>query len=226
MRGTPGDREQAELPLLRIQAWPDGGLLIKRLFIASRIHEPAVLREIEDAWERALELLPAGTAAERENQPHITMCFLGDMDTAGAENQDRLDELQNRLGRIAARRERIPLILGHLHTFPGILWASVGGTGEAVNGLDSLRQQVRDEVKLLEKRGLSIQPGRHHPWLPHITLGAFDETAGEELRMELRTAEYPTQEGFHVEQIELLESRSRMDGSREYLPAAPPAELR
>lgn len=192
--------------------------MIRRLFIASRIREPGVLMEMEGAWEKAAAFLPSGSWRVRETEPHITMRFIGDVDTGDPDNRRILQELREDLGRTAEKRHSIPLLLGHLHTFPGVLWSSIGGTGEALEALNALRFAVKLDSIRAEIKGLRMEFDRYDPWLPHVTLGRFEARRTEWLTFQLRDSNYPAQLGFRLESLEILESRSQPDGGPEYAP--------
>lgn len=194
--------------------------MTRRLFIASRVSKAEALEELDAAWEKAMSLLPDGAWRFRETQPHITMRFLGDIDTGNAGNRRILGDMRNDLARMARKHRKIPLTLGYLHTFPGVLWASIGGTEDSLESLGQLRFGVKLGVASAEIRGLKVPADRYEPWLPHITLGCFEVGQTASLTRKLRESDHPAQAEFRVESLEILESLSRTDGEPEYEPLA------
>ena len=194
---------------------------VKRLFIANRIMRLEVRTEVLQAWERVVELLPTWSKRRRELHPHITLRFLGEVNTMEPGQQEKLERLEQSIREITARHRRIPLLLGHIKTFPGVAWSAVDGHPEAMQGLRKLQEEVDKTVR---SQGF---PPAEHRFQPHITLGSFEAAATQVLELRLQKAEYPAQLSFELDSLELLESvRCPLGGETDCIQAAPAMPLR
>ena len=193
---------------------------VKRLFIACPVRGPAVEGAIADAWKRAKELLPPGCASSREEDPHMTLRFLGATDLGDTGKREAVDALMADLRETASRTERIPLFLGYLATFPGLLWVGVGGADEALDELNRLQG-------LVDRAVMRLGWGRaDYSFLPHITVGRFNRKATDLLRDALMDVDYPEQVDFELTGLELQESVRDAEGRVEYVPVVAPALFR
>ena len=174
----------------------------RRLFIACRIRDPIIEQELADTWDQVVQLLPGDADPQREPNIHITLRFLGDVDPGEDETGTsvEVEALNNLLSIQAKRIDQIPLTLSYLHTFPGVVWASVGGTEEAIDELNLLHKRVDHAVAALG------WPEADYDFLPHVTVGRFDKEASPLLSRALASADYPKQVQFTLETVELLES--------------------
>ena len=193
---------------------------VKRLFVACPVRGPAVEGAITDAWKRATELLPPGCASSREEDPHMTLRFLGATDLGDTGKREAVEALMAELRETACRTERIPLILGYLATFPGLLWVGVGGTVEALDALNRLQGLV-DRAVMRHGWGSA-----DYSFLPHITVGRFDRKATDLLRGSLMDVDYPEHVEFDLAGLELQESVRDAGGKVEYVPVFDPASFR
>ena len=174
---------------------------VKRLFVAHRLEHPAVNRELDEAWRKVHQVIPRWSKPQRERHHHITLRFIGEVDTGNAGQRERLEQLENDLREVAGRSQALPMLLGLINTFPGIAWGAVGGTYEAIGLLRKLRKEVD---KAVTKR--FPEADVEHGFIPHITLGKFDVSATEAVDEKLRGSEYPAPIPFSLDSIELLES--------------------
>ena len=194
---------------------------IKRLFIANRIMKLEVRTELLHEWDRVVELLPSWSKPRRELHPHITLRFLGEVDTKEPGQRERMDRLEQDIRKMAAKHRRIPLLPGHIRTFPGVAWSAVDGHPAAMEGLRKLQEEVDEAVR---QHGF---PPADHPFTPHITLGTFNAAATQVLEVRLQKAEYPAQLSFELGSLELLESvRCPLGGETDYIQAALAMSLR
>ena len=182
-----------------------------RLFAACPVRSPEVAKELDSAWERVLELLPDTVGTRREREPHITLRFLGK--TPGPETVDALDRA---LAAMAARLEPVPLTLGYLGTFPGVLWAGIGGERRDTDRLNLLQEWVDEAALRLGFREADLA------YLPHITLGRFNPELTGPLAETLRETGRPWNMGFQVDTVELLWS---LPGAPGYTRAGPEHRL-
>ena len=173
----------------------------RRLFVAHRLENPAVNQELDEAWRKVHQVIPRWSKPRGNTHHHITLRYIGEVDTESAGQRDRLEQLENDLREVAGRYQALPLLLGLINTFPGIAWGAVGGTYEAVGLLRRLRKEVDTAVT---KR--FPETDAEHGFIPHITLGKFDVSATETVDEKLRGSEYPAQVPFSLDSIELLES--------------------
>ena len=192
---------------------------VKRLFVAHRLEHPAVNRELDEAWRKVHQVIPRWSKPQRERHHHITLRFIGEVDTGNAGRRERLEQLENDLREVAERSQALPLLLGLINTFPGIAWGAVGGTYEAIGLLRGLRKEVD---KAMTKRFPESETEAEHGFIPHITLGKFDVSATEAVNEKLRGSEYPAPIPFSLDSIELLESvQSPLGREANYLPVIP-----
>ena len=185
---------------------------VKKLFVAHRLENPGVRRELDKAWRQVHEIIPGWSKPSKERHHHITLRFIGEVDTEAADQRERIEQLDNDLKEIAGRTRAIPLMLGLINTFPGIAWGAVGGTYEAVGLLRRLRKEVDAAVT---RRFPEMDTEAEHGFIPHITLGKFDVSATEIVEEKLWNSEYPAPMPFSLDSIELLESvQSPWEGVR------------
>ena len=163
------------------------GTTSKRLFIACPIRDPAVELALADAWKQLIAHLPADPEPRREPEPHLTLRFLGDVDLSGEDGQTNIEVLSLVLDIQAKHIRQMPLFLGPIGAFPGVVWAGVGGTVEGLTELNVLQQRVGHIVE-----GLGF-PKADFPYWPHITLGRCDRDATSSLTEMLATLDYPPQ---------------------------------
>ena len=190
---------------------------LKRLFVAHRLEYPAVRRELDEAWMKLHEIIPGWSKPRREHHHHITLRYIGKVDTEAADQRERIEQLDNEMREVAGRTRTIPLMLGLINTFPGIAWGAVGGTYEAVGWLRRLRKEVDAAVT---KR--FPEADAEYGFIPHITLGKFDTSATEIVDEKLRDSEYPAPMPFSLDSIELLESvESPLGRGADYIPLIP-----
>ena len=190
-------------------------------FIAARIRDPEVLRELNIAWVCVATTLPKIAQAQRTGPPHITLRYLGDLDIDEPEQNQIIQELSQQMQDTAQRFESFELMLGYLHTFPGILWTSVGGTDESIEELEQMQKRIEQDA---EQSQLPAVPQRHD-FLPHITLGKFDHATTPVVGELIKDSQYPSQVYFKVDQIELLQSTTNDDGATSYTTIGPVATL-
>ena len=194
---------------------------VKRLFIANRTMKLEVRTELLHAWEKVVELLPTWSKPRRELHPHITLRFLWEVNTMEPGQLEKLERLEQGIREITARHRRIPLLLGHIKTFPGVAWSAVDRHPTAMEGMRKLQEEV-DEV--VGEHGF---PPAEHRFQPHITLGSFGPAATQVLELRLQQAEYPAQLSSELGSLELLESvRCPLGGEKDYIQAAPAMPLR
>ena len=193
---------------------------VKRLFVAHRLENPEIRRELDEAWKKVYEALPGWSKPRREPHHHITLRFIGEVDTGNADHRDRMEQLDNDLREVAGRSQPIPLLLGLINTFFGIAWSAVDGTDEAMGSLGRLRKEVDTAVT----KGFQEA---EHGFMTHITLGKFNVAATRIIDEKLRNSEYPAQMAFRLDSLELLESvQSPLGVGSDYVPVIPKLMLR
>ena len=194
---------------------------VKRLFIANRITRPEVRTELLQAWEKVVELLPAWSRPRGELHPHITLRFLGDVDTGEPGQRERMDLMEQDIRKTVFRYRRIPLLLGHIRTFPGVAWSAADGQTAAMEELRKLQEEVDRAVR---EHGF---PPAEHRFQPHITLGTFAAAATRILEAKLPAGAHPAQPSFELDSLELLESvRRPLGGETDHIQASPAMLLR
>lgn len=117
--------------------------------------------------KKALKIISAMNEAgaklrwSSEQQLHITLCFLGDIE------DQRVVDACRAVERVANRQEMFTATISGLGTFPDaqrarVLWL---GVTDGESQISDLQKQTRES---LEDEAFSIDRGRYHP---HITLG-------------------------------------------------------
>ena len=188
---------------------------IKRLFVAHRLENPAIRQELDEIWKKISEALPGWSKPRREPHHHITLRFIGEVDTGDTDQRDRMEQLGNDLREMTGRYRPIPLMLRFINTFPGIAFGAVSGTCDALGSLRRLRKEVDAAVTREFQKA-------EYRFIPHITLGKFDVSATKIVDEKLRDSEYPTQTTFRLDSLELLESaQCSLGGRADYLPIIP-----
>ena len=194
--------------------------VVKRLFVAHRLENPAIRQELDQAWRKVSEAIPDWSKPSRERHHHITLRFIGEVDTGDTDQRDRMEQLGKDLREMAGRYRPIPLMLGFINIFHGIALGAVGGTHEALESLRRLRKEVDEAVT----RGFQEA---EYGFIPHITLGKFDVSATRIIDGKLRDSEYPAQMAFRLDSFELLEGvQSPLGGGSDYVPVIPKLMLR
>ena len=69
--------------------------VVKRLFVAHRLENPAIKRELDGAWRKVYETLPGWSKPRRERHHHITLRFIGEVDTGDTDQRARMEQLDN-----------------------------------------------------------------------------------------------------------------------------------
>ena len=139
----------------------------KRLFIACPVRHRMLDTVLLDTRKRLSGLMPDNGELRPEVHPHITLAFLGEIDVSDPEEAAKVQALNMVLPIFVGVIGPIRLILGHLGTFPGVVWCGVGGTADDLSEFSLLQKRVEHAVKDV---GF---PSPEHSFLPHITIGRF-----------------------------------------------------
>lgn len=196
-----------------------------KLFVANTIEDPDVRREMETAWRSIHELLPDHAPGVERKPPHLTLRYLGRTDNDPDTDQQPFMDLDAELRDITHLLQPIDLILGYVHTFPGVAWVSVGGTDEALQSLAHLAHQVDHAVQTCIGRHRLPPPARTYQFLPHLTLGKFDPALTELVDHNIADTQDPDQLPFTVRDIRVMRSWRDGSGSGIYSPNGRIAQL-
>jgi RNA 2',3'-cyclic 3'-phosphodiesterase len=166
--------------------------------------------EIREALVLAARGLPV-TGKLRLTPPtnvHLTLKFLGDVP------REDLDGVAKALESLRGRHEPFEAGISGFGAFPSprkarVLWAGVG------QGADGLRALARDVEESLDPLGFEPEA---RAYVPHLTLG---RARGRPVRLEV-PQDPPPVPGFHVREIELVESVLGAAGARYSVVAAYP----
>ena len=109
----------------------------QRVFIACPVRDDFIRQELSAVYERVQEVLPQGLSARQETQPHITLRFLGPTEV----NHD-LKNLHYMLDALVGVCDPIPLRLGGLGTFPGVVKVGIDDRTGDIHALDRLQWLV------------------------------------------------------------------------------------
>ena len=194
----------------------------KRLFIACPIRHPAVEAELRSTWKALKGIIPASASPTREPLPHITLRFLGDMELSLTRltaqklpYRELLMQWCVDLDEITREVNKIPLALGPLGVFHGVVWCSVGGSNDFLKRLNDLQEKVDAAAEF------AGWPDAAYPFHPHITVGRFDRSVTAKVADLLEYQDYPQPVAFDLGSVEILESVRGQCGV-EYVPFLPP----
>jgi len=168
----------------------------RRLFIALPLPEP-IRAEIETLLSPRLP----DVGWTRPEQLHLTLRFLGDVDSA------RIEELETALARV--RVEPFVLPVEGVGAFPPdrpprVLWV---GVGRGHPRLHQLRQRIDDTI-LQAGFPLDVKT-----FSPHVTLGRCEPPGGHEVRRWLEQHREFAAAPFRVSAFELFASELRPAGA-------------
>ena len=173
---------------------------VKRLFIACPVRAPTIMGELMSAYRRLCGLMPNAAELRFETNVHITLAFVGEVAISVPKEKAKVQALNQMLEIICGQISRVSLSLGELGTFPGVVWAGIGGTEENLYELHLLQTRV---CHVVEACGFSIAT---LPFVPHLTIGRFDKALTEAVAETVRAFDFPPQIGFEVGAVELMES--------------------
>ena len=172
--------------------------MTKRLFIACPVEGRFIDEELFSNWRTVQDLLPEHASPRREPTAYLTLRFFGDVDVG--EGMEALRRLAFDLEEITRDLTGIPLVLGSLGLFEGVLWRLVGGSHEALEQVNGLQAKVGEAAKL---RGC---PDAAYPLPPHIVIGRLDRASPVDLEDLENHRDYPQPLDFEIDSVELLES--------------------
>jgi RNA 2',3'-cyclic 3'-phosphodiesterase len=166
--------------------------------------------EVREALALAARGLPV-TGKMRLTPPanvHLTLKFLGDVP------REDLAGVAEALGSLRGRHEPFEAGISGFGAFPSltkarVLWAGVG------EGAEGLRALARDVEESLEPLGFERED---RAYVPHLTLG---RARGRPVKLEVPQAPPPVP-GFHVREVQLVESVLGAAGARYSVVAAYP----
>ena len=174
-----------------------------RLFVSVDLPD-----NLADAVEAAQAPLAdcAGLRLTDPTQAHVTLKFLGDIDS------DRVEEIPTALETAveSAGVDPFDCTVGGLGVFPSleyisVVWAGVrAGAGD--DDLTRLAAAVENEMT-----DIGFEPA-DHDFTPHVTLARMDDARGKATVQRLVTETDPTVGTFRVDSVRLTESRLTDDG--------------
>ena len=151
---------------------------IRRMFVGCRVTGDA-RDDLTDTCRRTGRLIPLAAQWEPEDEFHITLRFLGEMDLSKGLDKAKIQGMELGLGIIARTFPKIRLEVGEVGRFPGVAWAGVNGSAQAIQELYLIASRI-DHLA----QGLGWQKP-DHPFAPHITLGRYirqhEEVPGSDL---------------------------------------------
>jgi 2'-5' RNA ligase len=170
----------------------------KRIFIAVNLTEQAREELLSEQKEIPREMPVKLT---REDNLHITLCFLGSME------ETRIAKICEITSEIAEKHSGFSINLNRIdYGPPGIIpprmiWA----IGALNKELSEINQEL--ELKLLGKKN-------HREFLPHITLGRIREWQWRQIDVEERPLiEKDISINFEVKSIDVMESQLKRTGA-------------
>jgi 2'-5' RNA ligase len=169
--------------------------LAVRLFLAINL-TPQVRREVSAATAVLRQCAPNASWVD-EPLLHLTLKFLGE------QPDDRIDDIQAAVARVAGRHRELVMALGGIGAFPNFRRARVVWMGIAQEArLELLHHDVEVEY---EKMGIEVE-GR--PFRPHLTLARVKQSLTDDevktLSRAARETDYRTD--FIVRSVDLMRS--------------------
>lgn len=173
-----------------------------RLFLAINL-TPQVRREVSAATAVLRQCAPHASWVD-ESLLHLTLKFLGE------QPDDRVDDIQAAVARVAGRHRELVMALGGIGAFPNFRRARVVWMGIAQEArLELLHHDVEVEY---EKMGIEVE-GR--PFRPHLTLARVKQSLTDDgvktLSRAARETDYRTD--FIVRSVDLMRSDQTAAGS-------------
>jgi 2'-5' RNA ligase len=179
-----------------------------RVFVALDLpaHAKEALRETVRELAAAL---PAGIRWVNPSGIHLTLKFLGDVDTG------RVDDLLTAMGKASSSFElsSFPLRLSGLGVFPSareprVLWAGVNGDLAALRRLQALVDDALSELGFDKEQ---------RPFRPHLTLGRVRDRVSQPERRRIEEvmgqAQLAGVVGWEAQQIHLIRSTLTSNGA-------------
>jgi 2'-5' RNA ligase len=166
-----------------------------RLFLAINL-TPQVRREVSAATAVLRQCAPRASWVD-EPLLHLTLKFLGE------QPDDRVDDIQAAVARVAGRHRELVMALGGIGAFPNFRRVRVVWMGIAQEArLELLHHDVEVEY---EKMGIEVE-GR--PFRPHLTLARVKQSLTDDevkaLSRAARETDYRTD--FIVRSVDLMRS--------------------
>ena len=179
-----------------------------RVFVALDLPAPAkeILRQ---TVEELVDVLPSGIRWVDPSGIHLTLKFLGDVDTG------QVDDLLSAMEWAASAFEgsTLPLSLSGLGVFPNareprVLWAGVEGDLEALGRLQTLVDQELSELGFARER---------RPFRPHLTLARVRDQVSQLERRRIGEAvglaRLAGKHGWEAQEIHLIRSTLTPNGA-------------
>ena len=198
----------------------------QRVFIGHLVDSREVSAQLDQAWQRVMEMLPDGSLHVRRKRPHITIKYLGTWQQTDHAQRRAIAQMSEDLERMALKVKPIAVRLGPMGAFPGVSWMAVAEREEGDDALNDLRKRVArvTDRALLQQRATRATDER--PFRPHITVGKFPESetpAVIERTEGMTTSQQPE---FAIDNIQLLASQGSDDQGASYIVLTPPIRLR
>ena len=147
-----------------------------------------------------------------ENQYHITLRFLGNVDINDDRSRDSLKNIRQRLSELAEYYKPLRLVSSMIDTFPqGVLYLDIDQGGDYEN-LMSIADNLNEYIN---EQGF---PPPDYEFKPHITLVRFDQQYTDKVIDALDWC-HPVYIDIQLNRIELLESFRDIDRNTNYRPA-------
>lgn len=144
-------------------------------------------------------------------QWHLTLAFMPEVPEAG------LEDLEERISRVAQRRQPFSVRLAGAGAFPSVALAKVVWLGVQPEPEDALQRLAGGVRAAAGKSGAKVMGGKFRP---HLTLGRLRK--GEDATRWVRVLETFEGATWPAERIELIESRmpKGKKGRPQYVPVA------
>ena len=139
---------------------------IKQMFVGCRVTGDAQ-DDLEDTSQRIGRLMPQAAQWEPENEFQITLRSLGEMDLSKGFDKAKIQGMELGLNIIARTFPKIRVEVGEVGRFPGVVWAGVNGSAQAIQELYLIANRI-DHLA----QGLGWQKP-DQPFAPHIPLGRY-----------------------------------------------------
>lgn len=140
---------------------------IKRMFVGCRVTGNAQ-DDLEDTSRRIGRLMPQAAQWRPEEEFHITLRPLGEMDLSKGFDRAKTQAIELGLNIIARTFPKIRLGVGEVGRFSETVWVGVDGSASALQKLHLMASRTEHLAQ-----GLGW-PRPEHPFTPHITMGRYN----------------------------------------------------
>ena len=170
----------------------------RRLYVACQVEGKQVEEKLREVRATVARAISPEALYIPEDRPHITLRFLATIDIERPYDLANAARFGLAVDHIARAFPAIPMTLGPIKSFPGVVWAEPQGTPEAMKVLT----RVQELIDQTARRHWEDEPD--YPFTPHITLALVSQEDSQRLEKELgqETPGIP----FEITALDLIQS--------------------